>query len=96
MESGELSRVSVFHKYAVFVPASGTPALIACCRFVVIAPTRDMVRKVFNSPSFVNPTVIDVSPKLLRPTNWVFLDGKAHVEYRKGLNGLLTRQVLDM
>ncbi|KAI1628808.1 cytochrome P450 [Exophiala viscosa] len=77
-ESGDLSCVSVFHK------------------FVVIASTRDMARKVFNSPMFVKPTVVDVAPKLLRPTNWVFLDGKDHVEYRKGLNGLFTRQALEM
>src|SRR6201996_6665058 len=55
-----------------------------------------MARKVFNSPAFVKPTVVDVAPKLLRPENWVFLDGKAHVEYRKGLNGLFTRQALEM
>ncbi|KAK5277451.1 RNA polymerase C-22 sterol desaturase, partial [Cryomyces antarcticus] len=77
-ESGDLSCVSVFHK------------------FVVIASTRDMARKVFNSPSFVKPCVVDVAHKLLRPTNWVFLDGKAHTDYRKGLNGLFTRQALEL
>lgn len=65
-------------------------------RFVVIASTRDMARKVFNAPSFVKPCVVDVAYKLLRPQNWVFLDGKAHVDYRKGLNGLFTRQALDL
>jgi C-22 sterol desaturase len=75
--SGELSCVSVFHK------------------FVVIASTRDMARKVFNSPTYVKPCVVDVAQKLLRPTNWVFLDGKAHVDYRKGLNGLFSRQALE-
>jgi len=55
-----------------------------------------MARKIFNSPAFVKPCVVDVAYKLLRPTNWVFLDGKAHVDYRKGLNGLFTRQALDM
>lgn len=39
---------------------------------------------------------MDIAHKLLRPTNWVFLDGKAHVEYRKGLNGLFTRQALEL
>jgi len=76
--SGELSCVSVFHK------------------FVVIASTRDMSRKVFNSPMFVKPCVVDVAHKLLGADNWVFLDGKAHVEFRKGLNGLFTRQALDI
>jgi sterol 22-desaturase len=65
-------------------------------RFVVIASTRDMARKIFNSPSFVKPCVVDAAFKLLRPDNWVFLDGKAHVDYRKGLNGLFTRQALDL
>ncbi|KAL9051855.1 MAG: hypothetical protein Q9162_005745 [Coniocarpon cinnabarinum] len=55
-----------------------------------------MARKVFNSPTFVKPCVVDIAHKLLRPNNWVFLDGKAHVEYRKGLNGLFTRQALDL
>lgn len=64
-------------------------------KFVVIASTRDMARKVFNSPAFVKPCVVDAAYKLLRPTNWVFLDGKAHVDYRKGLNGLFTRQALE-
>ena len=55
-----------------------------------------MARKVFNSPTFVKPCVVDIAHKLLRPTNWVFLDGKAHVDYRKGLNGLFTRQALEI
>jgi C-22 sterol desaturase len=44
---------------------------------------------------YVKPCVVDVAKKLLRPTNWVFLDGKEHVDYRKGLNGLFTRKALD-
>lgn len=75
--SGDLSCVSVFHK------------------FVIIAATRDMARKVFNSPTYVKPCVVDAAHKLLRPENWVFLDGKEHVEYRKGLNGLFTRQAME-
>lgn len=65
-------------------------------RFVVIASTRDMSRKVFNSPSYVKPCVVDVAHKLLGATNWVFLDGKAHVDFRKGLNGLFTRKALEI
>ena len=64
-------------------------------KFVIIASNRDMSRKVFNSPTYVKPCVVDVASKLLRPENWVFLDGKEHVEYRKGLNGLFTRQALE-
>ena len=65
-------------------------------RFVVIASSRDMSRKIFNSPAYVKPCVVDAAYKLLRPNNWVFLDGKAHVDYRKGLNGLFTRQALEI
>lgn len=54
-----------------------------------------MARKVFNSPTYVKPCVVDVAHKLLRKTNWVFLDGKEHVEYRKGLNILFTRPALE-
>ena len=54
-----------------------------------------MSRKIFNSPAYVKPCVVDVAHKLLGKTNWVFLDGKEHVEYRKGLNGLFTRQALS-
>src|SRR4051812_20458505 len=64
-------------------------------RFVVIASTRDMARKVFNAPSYVKPCVVDVAHKLLGDDNWVFLDGKAHVDFRKGLNGLFTKKALE-
>ncbi|KAK9470107.1 cytochrome P450 [Dipodascopsis tothii] len=65
-------------------------------KFVVIASTRDLARKVLNSPLYVRPCVVDVAKKLLRPTNWVFLDGKAHVDYRRGLNNLFTRKALSV
>ncbi|QUC16702.1 uncharacterized protein UV8b_00943 [Ustilaginoidea virens] len=64
-------------------------------KFVVIASTRDMARKVFNSPMYVKPCVVDIAHKLLGHDNWVFLDGKAHVDFRKGLNGLFTRKALE-
>lgn len=54
-----------------------------------------MARKVFNSPAYCKPCVVPIAEKLLRPDNWVFLDGQAHVAYRKGLNTLFTRQALD-
>ena len=64
-------------------------------RFVVIASSRDMSRKIFNSPSYAKPCVVDVAHKLLGADNWVFLDGKDHVDFRKGLNGLFTRKALE-
>lgn len=54
-----------------------------------------MARKVLNSPAYVKPCVVDVAHKLLGDDNWVFLDGKAHVDFRKGLNGLFSRSCLD-
>lgn len=65
-------------------------------KFVVIASTRDLARKTLNSPMFVKPCVVDVAVKILRPTNWVFMDGKDHVDYRRSLNGLFTRKALAM
>ncbi|KAH7031066.1 cytochrome P450 61 [Microdochium trichocladiopsis] len=64
-------------------------------KFVVIASTRDLARKVFNSPTYVKPCVVDIATKILGEDSWVFLDGKVHVDYRKGLNGLFTRQALE-
>lgn len=63
-------------------------------KFVVIASTRDLARKILQSPKFVKPCVVDVAIKILRPSNWVFLDGKQHVDYRKSLNGLFTKSAL--
>ena len=65
-------------------------------KFVVIASTRDLSRKILNSPTYVQPCVVDSGKKVLMATNWVFLDGKAHVEYRKGLNTLFTRNSLAL
>ncbi|KAG7879491.1 hypothetical protein KL905_003112 [Ogataea polymorpha] len=65
-------------------------------KFVVIASTRDLARKIFQSPKYVKPCVVDVAVKILRPSNWVFMDGKEHSEYRKGLNGLFTKSSLEL
>lgn len=65
-------------------------------KFVVIASTRDLTRKILNSPAYVKPCVVDVAIKLLRPTNWVFKDGKEHLEYRKSLNPLFTRHAISI
>lgn len=55
-----------------------------------------MSRKIFNSPAYVKPCVVDAAHKLLGKDNWVFLDGKEHVEFRKGLNGLFTRSAMSI
>lgn len=65
-------------------------------KFVVIASDRDLTRRILSAPKYVKPCVVDVAVKILRPTNWVFLDGKVHSEYRKGLNGLFSKKALEM
>ncbi|CAK9442365.1 uncharacterized protein LODBEIA_P61080 [Lodderomyces beijingensis] len=77
-DSGDLSCVSIFHK------------------FVVIASSRDLARKILSSPKYVKPCVVDVAVKILRPSNWVFLDGKDHVDYRRSLNGLFSQKALEI
>ncbi|KAI0021263.1 cytochrome P450 61 [Xylariomycetidae sp. FL0641] len=64
-------------------------------KFVVIASSRDLSRKIFNAPAYVKPCVVDIATRILGEESWVFLDGKAHVDYRKGLNGLFTRKALE-
>lgn len=71
------------------------PVINRWLRFVVIASTRDMARKIFNSPAYVKPCVVDVAHKLLGSDNFVFLDGRPHIDFRKGLNSLFTKKALD-
>lgn len=65
-------------------------------KFVVIASSRDLARKILTSPKYVKPCVVDVAVKILRPSNWVFLDGKAHTDYRRSLNGLFSQKALEI
>ncbi|CAO0802461.1 unnamed protein product [Mucor circinelloides] len=65
-------------------------------RFVVIASTCELSRKILNSPAYVSPAVVDSMKYILCDDNWVFLGGKAHVDYRKGLNVLFTRKALGI
>ncbi|KZT23800.1 cytochrome P450 [Neolentinus lepideus HHB14362 ss-1] len=85
--SGALSAVSVFNI------------------FIVIASTNDYARKIMNSPTFAEPCLVQSAKQVLLPENWrvlriahtlVFLSGKSHVEYRRGLNSLFTRKALGM
>lgn len=59
------------------------------------ASTRDMARNVFNFPSYVKPYVVGVANKLLGADNRVFLNDRAHLDYRKSLNGLFMRRALQ-
>lgn len=64
-------------------------------RFVVLASERDIARKVFNSTAFVKPCLVPVAETLMGKSAWVFLDGKRHVDFRRGLNVLFTRKALE-
>lgn len=49
----------------------------------------------FNSPAYFTPCVVDIAYKLFGADCWVFMDGKEHIEFRKGLNPLFTRKALQ-
>lgn len=51
-------------------------------------------RKILNSPNHTEPCLVASAKQVLIPTNWVFLGGKEHADYRKSLNVLFTRRSL--
>lgn len=63
-------------------------------RFVILASDRDLAHKVFKSPTYAEPCVVPVAKDLLGHKAWVFLQGKAHAEYRKGLTPLFTNKAM--
>ena len=64
--------------------------------FIVIASSTEFTRKILNSPSFTEPCLVASAKKVLCHDNWVFLNGKEHVDYRKGLNTLFTSRALSI
>jgi C-22 sterol desaturase len=56
--------------------------------------SNEMCRKIMNSPNHAEPCIVAAAKKVLLPTNWVFLHGKAHSDYRRALNVLFTKQAL--
>ncbi|CAO1625165.1 unnamed protein product [Parajaminaea phylloscopi] len=64
--------------------------------FIVIASSTEHTRKILNSPTYTEPCLVASAKKILCPDNWVFLGGKAHVDYRRGLNTLFTRKALGI
>lgn len=64
--------------------------------FIVIGSTNDMARKILNSPTYAEPCLVASAKKVLDPTNWVFLHGKVHADYRKALNVLFTQKALSI
>src|SRR3954468_24538224 len=92
--SGPLSCVSVFHKYATPFSRINTIADLRTRRFVVLASDRDLAHKVFKSPSYAEPCIVPIAKDILGHKSWVFLQGKAHAEYRRGLTPLFTNKAI--
>ncbi|EOR00081.1 hypothetical protein E3P92_02150 [Wallemia ichthyophaga] len=63
--------------------------------FIVQAAKNEYSRKIFSSASYAEPCLVASAKKVLDPNNWVFLNGKVHSDYRKGLNVLFTRRALS-
>ncbi|KAK3350247.1 cytochrome P450 [Lasiosphaeria hispida] len=63
-------------------------------KFVVLASDRDIAHKVFKSPSFAEPCIVPIAKDIIGHKAWVFLQGKAHVEYRRGLTPLFTNKAM--
>ncbi|KAF8213578.1 cytochrome P450 [Mycena galopus ATCC 62051] len=64
--------------------------------FIVMASSNDYARKILNSPTYAEPCLVHSAKHVLLPENWVFLTGKEHVDYRRGLNNLFTRKAIGM
>ncbi|KAF9015447.1 cytochrome P450 sterol C22-desaturase [Cyathus striatus] len=64
--------------------------------FIVMASSNEYSRKILNSPRYAEPCLVHSAKQVLLPENWVFLTGKEHVEYRRGLNALFTRKALGI
>ena len=62
--------------------------------FIVMASSNQHARKIFNSPVHAEPCLVHAAKTVLEPNNWVFLNGKAHSDYRRMLNSLFTRKSL--
>ncbi|TFY75408.1 hypothetical protein EWM64_g8604 [Hericium alpestre] len=64
--------------------------------FIVMASSNQYARKIMNSPNHAEPCLVYSAKQVLLPDNWVFLTGKEHVDYRRGLNQLFTRKALGI
>ncbi|KJE88501.1 cytochrome P450 sterol C-22 desaturase [Capsaspora owczarzaki ATCC 30864] len=62
--------------------------------FIMIGSDNDISRYFFNTPGSFVPCLVASMKTIICPDNFVFLGGKAHVEYRKSLNPLFTPAAL--
>ncbi|KAH6850437.1 cytochrome P450 [Chaetomium sp. MPI-CAGE-AT-0009] len=63
-------------------------------KFVVLASDRDLAHKVFKSPTYTEPCIVPLAKDIIGHKAWVFLQGKAHAEYRRGLTPLFTNKAI--
>eukprot|EP01118_Nematostelium_gracile_P018137 TRINITY_DN7964_c0_g1_i1.p1 TRINITY_DN7964_c0_g1~~TRINITY_DN7964_c0_g1_i1.p1 ORF type:complete len:496 (-),score=140.44 TRINITY_DN7964_c0_g1_i1:89-1576(-) len=85
-----------FEKYKQMWASGEMTATSVFQHFIVIASTNELSRKIFNSPSSIIPEVLPSMRDILTHGNFVFLQGEAHVKYRKQLNPLFTRKALSI
>lgn len=90
------SKNSLFEDYKAQWNSGPLSCISVFHKFVVFGTTRDLARKALNSPAHLKPCLFNLATKIMRPTNWAFLDGKAHVDYRRSLNGLFSRDALKV
>lgn len=64
------------------------------CSFIVMASSNEYARKILTSSEYAEPCLTASAKQVISPDNWVFLHGKEHQEYRRGLNVLFTRKAL--
>ncbi|KAH7361459.1 cytochrome P450 61 [Plectosphaerella cucumerina] len=64
-------------------------------KFVVLASDRDLAHKVFKSPAYAEPCIVPIAKDILGHRSWVFLQGKDHAEYRRGLVPLFTNKAIS-
>ncbi|KAL7311712.1 RNA polymerase C-22 sterol desaturase [Mucor circinelloides] len=88
------SMAPTFDKYNAKWKSGDLSCVSVFNRFIVIASNCEFSRKILNSPAYVEPAVVDSMRYILADDNWVFMDGKEHNNYRRGLNVLFQRRAL--
>jgi C-22 sterol desaturase len=63
-------------------------------KFVVLCSDRDLAHRIFKSPAFAEPCLVPIARDILGHKSWVFLQGREHAEYRRGLTPLFTNKAL--
>ncbi|KAH7104693.1 cytochrome P450 sterol C22-desaturase [Auriculariales sp. MPI-PUGE-AT-0066] len=90
------SRFPTMEKYKLGWKQGDLSAVSVFNIFIVMATTNDYTRRIFNSPAYAEPCLVASAKQVLEPDNWVFLNGKEHVDYRRILNTLFTRKALSL